>query len=65
VVSQEVASILDRLGTSADVWQATLEKLLSRPHELGVAFAFRRKRLREAAAQRRCHHVANLNGCPA
>jgi REP element-mobilizing transposase RayT len=65
VVSPEVASILDRLGTSADVWQATLEKLLSRPHELGVAFAFRRERLREAAAQRGCHHLVNLNGCPA
>jgi hypothetical protein len=65
VASQEVASIWDRLGTSADVWQATLEKLLSRPRELGVAFAFRRERLREAAARRGCHHIANLNGCPA
>ena len=64
-VSAQVASILDRLGTSADVWQATLEQLFSRPRELGVSFAFDRERLREAAARRGCHHVANLNGCPA
>ncbi len=64
-VSAQVASILERLGTSADVWQATLEKLFSRSNELGVAFAFHRERLNEAAARRGCHHVANLNGCPA
>lgn len=64
-VSSQVALILDRLGTSADVWQATVEKLFSRPNQLGVAFAFRRQRLKEAAARRGCHHVANLNGCPA
>ncbi len=64
-VSAEVASILDRLGTSADAWQVTLQKLFSRPKALGVAFAFHRERLREAAGRRGCHHLANLNGCPA
>jgi len=64
-VSEQVASILDRLGTTAEVWQATLQKLFSRPRTLGVAFAFQRERLKEAAAHRGCHHVANLNGCPA
>ena len=64
-VGAEVASILDRLGTRADVWQAALEKLFSRPSALGVAFAFHRRRLQEAAGQRGCHHLANLNGCPA
>jgi REP element-mobilizing transposase RayT len=64
-VSSQVASILDRLGTSAEVWQATLQKLFSRSTELGVAFAFHRERLKEAAARRGCHHIANLNGCPA
>ena len=64
-VSSQVASIFDRLGTSAEVWQATLQKLFSRSTELGVAFAFHRERLKEAAARRGCHHLANLNGCPA
>jgi REP element-mobilizing transposase RayT len=64
-VSAQVASILDRLGTSPEVWQMTLQKLFSRSSELGVAFAFHRERLKEAAARRGCHHIANLNGCPA
>ena len=63
-VGREVASILDRLGTSVEVWQATLQKLFSRPRALGVAFAFHRERLQAAAARRGCHHLANLNGCP-
>ena len=64
-VSVGAASILDRLGTSADVWQVTLQKLFGRSRVLGVAFAFHRERLQEAAARRGRHHVANLNGCPA
>jgi hypothetical protein len=64
-VSSQVASILDRLDTSVDIWQATLQKMFSRPNTLGVAFAFHRERLREAAGRRGCHHLANLNGCPA
>ena len=64
-LSAEVASILDRLGTSADVWEATMSRLFGRPRILGVAFAFQRQRLQEAAARRGCHHLANLNGCPA
>jgi REP element-mobilizing transposase RayT len=63
-VSAEVASILDRLGTSAAMWETTMKKLFSRPRALGVAFSFHRDRLQEAAARRGCHHLANLNGCP-
>ncbi len=63
-VGSEVASIFDRLGTNAEIWQSTMERLLSRPRQLGVAFAFKRERLMEAAEIRGCHHVANLNGCP-
>ena len=40
------------MWTRADVWQATLKKLVSPPNELGVAFAFRRQRLKEPAARR-------------
>ena len=64
-VSQDVASILDRLGTNAQVWQTTMGKLFGRSRALGVAFAFRRERLATAAAKRGRHHLANLNGCPA
>jgi len=64
-VNRQVASILDRLGTSAEVWQRALQKLFSRADVLGVAFTFHRERLQEAAARRGCHHLANLNGCPA
>lgn len=64
-IGAQVAAILDRLGTNEEIWQSTLQKLFSRPRELGVAFAFHRERLKEAAARRGCHHVANLNGCSA
>ncbi len=64
-VSDDAASILDRLGTTSELWSSTVERLLSRPKSVGVAFSFHRERLQEAAAHRGCHHVANLNGCPA
>jgi hypothetical protein len=64
-LSRDVASLLTRLGTTPDVWEQTLGKMFERTNLLGVAFAFRRERLREAASQRGCHHLANLNGCPA
>ncbi len=64
-INSQVAAILDRLGASAEVWQAAVLKLFSRPNALGIAFAFDRERLKEAARRRGCHHLANLNGCPA
>ncbi|NIL95703.1 MAG: hypothetical protein GTO53_00675 [Planctomycetales bacterium] len=64
-VSDDVAGILDRLGTSADVWCTTMRRLLTAGRLTGVAFAFDRTRLRQAAAQRGCHYLANLCGCPA
>ena len=64
-MTEAAASILDRLGTSTKVWQATLQKMFARSHVLGVAFSFSRERLQEAARHRGCHHLANLNGCPA
>ena len=62
-VSSQVSPILKRLGTNTEVWKETLQKLFSKDRLLGVAFAFSRERLREAAAHRGCHHMANLNGC--
>jgi len=64
-VTRAAASILDRLGTSAETWQTTIKKMFSRSQILGVAFSFSRERLQQAASHRGCHHLANLNGCPA
>ena len=64
-VSAHVASILERLGTSTDIWTGTLKQPFSKDRLLGVAFAFSRQRLNEAAARRGCHHLANLDGCSA
>jgi hypothetical protein len=63
VVSREVAEILDRLGTSAEQWQARLEKLrLGRL--LGRFFASTRQRLHELAARLGARRLPNLGGCP-
>ena len=63
-ISAELAGILERLGTTAESWQARLEKL--KPGRLlGRFFAASRERLREVAAHLRVHHLANLGGCPA
>jgi len=64
-ISEDVTSLLNRLGTTADIWRRTMERLHSRDRELGVVFAFDRTRLREVAARRQCSRVANINGCPA
>jgi hypothetical protein len=62
-LSREVAEILDRLGSSADHWQAWLEKL-RQGRLLGRFFATSRKRLREVAEQLGLRRVPNVAGCP-
>jgi REP element-mobilizing transposase RayT len=64
VISSELTGILTRLGSSAEDWQARLEKLRE-GRLLGRFFAASRARLREVAAGMRVHHLANLGGCPA
>jgi REP element-mobilizing transposase RayT len=59
-VSREVASILDRLGTNADIWAARIERLFSKSRLLGSYFAADRARLREVARSRGVHHLDNL-----
>jgi len=59
-VSREVASILDRLGTSADVWGQRIQKLFEKTRLMGNYFATDRQRLRELARQRGVHHLDNL-----
>ena len=63
-LSREVAEILDRLGTSADQWQAWLEKL-RQGRLLGRFFATTRQRLREVAERLGVSRVPNLGGSPA
>jgi len=63
-VSREVAAILDRLGSTAEVWQARLEKL-RQGRFLGRYFATTRDRLREVAQRLGVKRVPNLGGCPA
>jgi len=63
-VSREVAGILERLGTTAETWQARLEKL-SKGRVFGRFFAASRQRLREVADRLGLRRVPNLGGCPA
>ena len=64
-VSREVASILDRLGTSADVWGHRIQNLFAKARLLGSYFCTDRERLRELARQRGMHHLDNLAASPA
>ncbi len=63
-ISREVATILDRLGSSAETWQARLEKL-SKGRLFGRFFAASRQRLREVAERLDLRRVPNLGGCAA
>jgi hypothetical protein len=64
-ISREVAVILQRIGSSADGWQARLEQLKRCGGRLlGPFFAVTRERLRAVAKQCGVHHLANLGGCP-
>jgi hypothetical protein len=64
VISREVAEIFERLGTSAETWQARLRKL-SEGRMLGRFFAASRERLRDVAARLGLRRAINLGGCPA
>jgi len=64
-VSREVASILDRLGTSSDVWGQRMQRLFEKSRLLGSYFCADRERLRELARQRGVHHLDNLAASPA
>jgi hypothetical protein len=59
-VSREVASILDRLGTSAELWGHRIRKLFAKARLLGSYFCADRERLRELARHRGVHYLDNL-----
>ena len=64
-VSGDVAAILDRLGTSAEVWGQRMQRLLAKARPLGSYFCTDRDRLRELARTRGVHHRDNLVASPA
>ena len=64
-VNKDVASLLDRLGTSVEMWDANLKRMFERTKQLGVVFSFSRDKLKAAAEKRGRQHLANLNGCRA
>lgn len=63
-ISADLAGVFERLGSSAEAWEASLNKL-SGGRLLGRFFAGRRERLHQAASHLGVHHLANLDGCPA
>lgn len=62
-ISNHLAEILDRLGTSPDLWRERLLKL-GGSRLLGRFFAASRQRLRETAERLGLRKVPNLGGCP-
>ena len=62
-IPADVAGILDRLGSSPDVWQHRLEKLCETDRLFGVVFSTQRRRIRKLAASRGVRKLSNLNGC--
>ena len=60
----EVSGILERLGSSGDVWRDRLEKLRSRDRVYGVVFATSRSAVNKFAAARGVRKLINVNGCP-
>ncbi len=65
-ISSEVASLLDRLGSSEEIWRQRIERLFAAGSRLsGSFFAGSKERLREVAARRRVHHIDNLAACKA
>ena len=63
-ISRELGEIFDRLGTTAENWQARLEKL-RKSHFYGRFLAATRQRLREVAERLGMLRVPNLGGRPA
>ena len=62
VISAEVCTILDRVGSSAERWLSRLQKL-ARSRLLGRFFAATQSRLREVAQGWGVHRLTNLAGC--
>jgi len=64
VISAELSTLFDRLGSTADSWSSRLENL-SRCRLLGCYLTAKRERLREVVRGLGVHHLVNPGGCPA
>jgi hypothetical protein len=62
MISRELAEIFARIGTTAESWQARLEKL-SKGRLLGRFLAASRERLREVAGRLGLRRAVNLGRC--
>jgi hypothetical protein len=62
MISREVVEIFERIGTTAETWQARLEKL-SEGRLLGRFLAASRRRLREVTHRLGLRRAVNLGGC--
>jgi hypothetical protein len=62
MISREVAEILERIGTTAETWQARLEKL-RRGRLLGRFLAASRQRLREVVERLALRRAVNVSSC--
>lgn len=62
-ISRQVAEIFERLGSSAETWQARLAKL-RKGRLLGRFFAASRQRLRDVAQRLALRRLPNLAGRP-
>ncbi len=61
-ITQKVAGIMTRLGTSPEYWRSHLQKLLGKTRWLGSYCATSAKKLMAIAAKHGVHHVANALG---
>jgi hypothetical protein len=61
-ISREAAQIFERIGTTAETWQARLEKL-GEARLLGRFLAASRQRLREVAGRLGLRRAVNLASC--
>jgi hypothetical protein len=62
-ISVDLEGIFDRLGSSAMIWRARLEKLRT-GRLLGRCLAATRQKLRDVAERLNVRGIANLAGCP-
>ena len=61
-ISEELAGILDRIGSSAESWQVRMEKLKN-GRSFGRFFAASRHKLRDLATRLKVRHLVNFVGC--
>ena len=63
-ISDELAGILERIGSSAETWRTRMEKLKT-GRWTGRFFATSRTTLRATASRLKVRHLVNLAGCAA